>query len=80
MSWLEIWAMIQVIGIAIPIVIMMIMFLIVIIATIKETIKQARCKHVYYHETRACDAVCNHCGKNLGFIGTVRKERAANSA
>lgn len=35
-------------------------------------IRQKRCKHASYHETGACDAVCNDCGKNLGFIGRIR--------
>jgi hypothetical protein len=39
--------------------------------------KQARCPHESFYETMACDAVCNSCGKNLGFIGTVYKKRAA---
>lgn len=42
--------------------------------------KQARCPHESFYETMACDAVCNSCGKNLGFIGTVRKKRAAIDA
>jgi len=74
MSWLEIWAMIQVIAIAIPIVIMLGMFTIFAIFSIKTAIKQARCKHDGgYNETRACDAICRKCGKNLGFIGNYRK-------
>lgn len=78
MSWLEIWAMIQVIGIAIPIVIILFVFSFVIGVSIKQSIKQARCKHTYYLETRACDAVCNQCGKNLGFIGTLKKQRSGS--
>ena len=36
-----------------------------------------RCKHDGdVHETRACDAICNKCGGNLGFIGTWRKSAA----
>lgn len=38
-------------------------------------IKQAFCVHNDYYEDRACDAVCRKCGKNLGFIGNVRKQR-----
>ena len=38
-----------------------------------EAIKQARCKHERVRETMACDAVCQACGKNLGFIGNWRK-------
>jgi hypothetical protein len=35
-------------------------------------IKQSRCKHSRYRETMACDAICSDCGKNLGFIGSIR--------
>lgn len=30
------------------------------------------CKHEKYRETRACDAICVNCGKNLGFIQGMR--------
>jgi hypothetical protein len=34
-------------------------------------IEQKYCPHDQgVHETRACDAICKLCGKNLGFIGT----------
>ena len=39
-------------------------------------LQQRRCDHEKYFETMACEAVCTKCGKNLGFIGTVREERA----
>jgi hypothetical protein len=39
--------------------------------------RQARCAHDgSVSETSACDAICNQCGKNLGFIGTWRAKRA----
>lgn len=39
--------------------------------------RQARCKHNgSVRETSACDAICNDCGKNLGFIDTWRKQQA----
>lgn len=44
--------------------------------TLPDAIRRARCKHERFYETRACDAVCSACGKNLGFIGTVREQRA----
>ena len=34
--------------------------------------RKGRCKHLQFNESRACDAICTDCGKNLGFIGTVR--------
>lgn len=38
-------------------------------------IKQARCKHDSgVRETMACEAICNKCGANLGFIGAWREK------
>jgi hypothetical protein len=33
------------------------------------------CKHEEYFETMACDAICDKCHKNLGFIGNIRKDK-----
>ena len=38
----------------------------------KECKKQFMCPHHEVHETMACEAICDECGKNLGFIGTWR--------
>lgn len=36
--------------------------------------EQKKCPHDGgYGETQACDAICRKCGKNLGFIGNLRK-------
>jgi hypothetical protein len=35
--------------------------------------KQFFCKHLEYKENLACNCICTNCGRNLGFIGTVRK-------
>ena len=32
------------------------------------------CTHQYHHQEE-WDAVCNHCGKNLGYIGTVDRRK-----
>lgn len=49
-------------------------------ASVPTWIKQALCKHQGgVRETLACDAICCDCGKNLGFIGTVRAKRAAQA-
>lgn len=37
--------------------------------------RRIRCKHERFHENSACHAICANCQKDLGFIGTVRKER-----
>jgi len=36
--------------------------------------QQMRCKHKRYFETTKCDAICIDCGKNLGFIGNLRRK------
>lgn len=39
---------------------------------------QLRCKHDGgVNETRACDAICRQCGKNLGFILKWQKKNVA---
>lgn len=44
--------------------------------SLSEWFKQNRCNHDGgVHETRACDAICKLCGKNLGFIGTEENEK-----
>lgn len=45
-----------------------------------QALRQRRCKHDRFFETPACNAICSRCGKNLGFIGTVRKQRAVAQA
>lgn len=37
-----------------------------------QALKQYRCKHKNYFENRACNAICCDCGKDLGFIGSLR--------
>ncbi len=50
-----------------------IVFLIAVILVARPAFKQWRCKHSTYRENHACHAICTHCGKDLGFVGTVRK-------
>lgn len=50
-----------------------IVFLIAVIPVARSVFKQWRCKHSTYRENHACHAICTHCGKDLGFVGTVRK-------
>lgn len=47
---------------------------VVIGLSLSAVFRQARCRHESVRETQACDAICQHCGKNLGFIGTWRKD------
>jgi MFS superfamily sulfate permease-like transporter len=45
-----------------------------IFLAIKQGIKEVLCKHDGgVSETRACEAICHKCGKNLGFIGSYKE-------
>ena len=61
----------------IALVILTVFVAIIAFVSLAQSFKQWRCKHEKYgyRETMACDAVCNNCGKNLGFIGTIREQR-----
>jgi hypothetical protein len=49
--------------------------LLVLVISAPRFLRQFRCKHVHCRETGKCDAICNDCGKNLGFIGRIRDAR-----
>jgi hypothetical protein len=56
-----------------------VIILIILSCNFVTFIKQKLCKHnsgVY--ETRACEAICLKCRKNLGFIGNLEKVRNEN--
>lgn len=61
------------IGDIIDVVILCIITFTFLLFFINRQVKQYLCKHENYFETSACDAVCYKCGKNLGFIGNLRK-------
>lgn len=46
---------------------------------ITDWLRQTLCKHESYYENRACNAICNRCGKNLGFIGNLRDKHGSKS-
>lgn len=49
------------------------LFIAWLVVSVIGAIAQSRCKHDGgVGETSACDAICNKCGKNLGFIGKWR--------
>lgn len=54
---------------------LLIILVIFIIFQVVSWFKYRNCTHDTYFETMACEAICRTCGKNLGFIGTVREER-----
>lgn len=63
-------------------IVSVLMFIIIIlfytVHSVKTYFQQRKCTHDSVFETRACDAICNDCGKNLGFIQNwrdARKER-----
>lgn len=53
-------------------VVALVIHVVFLAATVPKRLQQYRCKHLHYRETGACDAICNDCGKNLGFIGRIR--------
>lgn len=79
MFWIELWAMLQVIGIAIPCTLLIIIGFYVGWQDFKRWVKTKRCKHDNYWENMRCHAICRDCGKDLGFIGTLREKRAKNN-
>lgn len=73
MSQVFVWTLDSVLSVAF-FVIAAVLWLWVVVPT---WIRQAICKHDGdVSETRACDAICCKCGKNLGFIGSWRKRSA----
>lgn len=57
----------------------LIIFIIAAVIAVKNMLKQRRCSHASFRETSSCDAICNNCGKNLGFIGVVREQRKSKN-
>lgn len=60
--------------------IFLVLFVIFIIAwtgaTVMNSIRQSLCLHDEgVRETRACDAICVKCGKNLGFISSEENKQ-----
>ena len=51
----------------------LLLFLTAMIPVTRKAIKQWRCKHPTYRENYACQAICTHCGKDMGFVGIIRK-------
>lgn len=54
-------------------VLVVLFILIKLYCSISDWWKYKDCKHEKISETSACDAVCNNCNKNLGFIGSWRE-------
>jgi hypothetical protein len=72
MTQIFIWTLSDVISIALAILIVVL----VAFGSLREWTKQNACKHDEgVNETQACNAICQKCGKNLGFIGTWRAKK-----
>ena len=72
MIWLAIQLyVVYILGLIIVFFVFWILILLTIWAyfTLPRAIKQYKCKHERVFETRACDAICSECNKNLGFMG-----------
>lgn len=47
-----------------------------LVSAVDAQYRQSRCAHDQgIRETRACDAICLHCNKNLGFIGSQQNQQ-----
>jgi len=72
---LEIAAGFWLIGKLIPIILLVAVLAFFGVVRFRKYLRQNKCSHDRWYETQACDAICNDCSKNLGFIGTVREKR-----
>ena len=60
----------------ISVIALLIMLVIYVPLVYSAHIRQKKCSHDGgVNETRACDAICKLCGKNLGFIGTEENKK-----
>lgn len=50
------------------------LFVFVIVPALWQPVRHALCKHKRFRENRACDGICESCGKNLGFIQPLRND------
>jgi hypothetical protein len=72
MTWTYFWLL----NLVLEFIILGFIVVVAVALAFPTVIRQWRCKHDgSIYETQACDAICAHCGKNLGFIGTWRKKR-----
>jgi hypothetical protein len=68
------WMMKPIAEIAVGFVIVMILMMIYGLTKLPDMLRKIRCKHELIREDRTCTAWCRTCGKNLGFIGNIRKK------
>lgn len=72
--WIAMWAWLGW-NVLAPVAAVIFLLFVIALCHLPSAIRRARCKHPRFIETRACDAICLDCGRNLGFIGTVRNAR-----
>ena len=70
-----IWTMSDFIGLAFFVAVA----LIAAMAGFGRWYRHYKCDHENYHENTACHAICRDCGKDLGFIGTIREAKRGSS-
>ena len=74
--WIFVWT----IGDAVTAIVILLALLAWLCIWVPSALKEALCKHDGgVSETRSWDAICDQCGKNLGFIGTWQKEQSQRS-
>lgn len=74
-EYIKLWLAKIVAELALGLVLLAAVLIVVLVWAFFTWLKQARCPHSTYREDRSCQAWCQKCGKHLGFIGTVRKQR-----
>jgi CHASE1-domain containing sensor protein len=74
-EYLKFWAAKLIVENAIPLAVLLVIGLSYLVMLCVTWVKQARCQHMTFRETRACDAICLTCNKNLGFIGSLERRR-----
>lgn len=78
-AWNAMWAYLGW-NVLAPAVALALIGLLLVPGAIRRALRRARCEHARFHETMACDAICKDCGKNLGFIGSVRERQKASAS
>ena len=74
MDWFSFWLMKPLAEAALTLSLIVGFLLIYGLSSIPGYFKKRRCKHESVREDGKGDAWCRACGKNLGFIGNLRKK------
>lgn len=66
-----IWTISDVLGLTV----LGVIIIVYLYQTLSKIYRYTKCSHDgKLYETQACDAICSKCGKNLGFIGNLKRK------